>query len=140
MKKAFTLLELLIVIGLIAILIGLGSVSYSTAQKKARDARRLGDLKAIQNALEQYYSVCSDSPNTYPFTGTGNLPAALTCASPSTTVLTYPKDPLGSNYQCVTSCSSSTYTICPPVLANGAYLEAGSCTPADPNCCVSNQQ
>jgi len=40
MKRAFTLLEILVVIGIIAILVGLGSVSFSTAQKKARDTKK----------------------------------------------------------------------------------------------------
>lgn len=35
----------------------LGVVAFNTAQKKARDARRKGDLRAIQSAQEQYYSV-----------------------------------------------------------------------------------
>lgn len=54
--KGFTLLELLVVISIIGILIALGTVSYSTAQKKSRDAKRKADIKNIQNGFEQYYS------------------------------------------------------------------------------------
>lgn len=92
MKKGFTLLEILVVIGIIAILVALGATSYSTAQKKARDARRKSDLKSIQNALEQYYSICNFQ---YPFSGTGNLSGSLTCGS--TTLITYPTDPLNTS-------------------------------------------
>lgn len=53
----FTLLELLIVIAIIGVLVSIGTVSYSQAQKKSRDAKRQGDLKATQNAFEQYSSV-----------------------------------------------------------------------------------
>lgn len=53
-KKGFTLLELLVVISIIGILIALGTVSYSAAQKKARDSKRRGDMKSLQNAMEQY--------------------------------------------------------------------------------------
>ncbi|NCO89124.1 type II secretion system protein, partial [Candidatus Roizmanbacteria bacterium] len=40
LKKAFTLLEILVVIGIISIMVAMGTASYSTAQKKARDAKR----------------------------------------------------------------------------------------------------
>lgn len=59
----FTLLELLIVIGLIGILIAIATTSYGTIQKKSRDSRRMSDLKAIQNAFEQYYA---DKNSVYP--------------------------------------------------------------------------
>ncbi len=55
-RSGFTLLELLIVIGLIGILVMIAAVAYSSAQKKSRDSRRNSDMKAIQAATEQYYS------------------------------------------------------------------------------------
>lgn len=54
--EGFTLLELLVVISIIGILIALGTVSYSAAQKKSRDAKRRADIKSLQNGFEQYYS------------------------------------------------------------------------------------
>lgn len=139
MKRAFTLLELLVVIGIIAILISLGAVSYSTAQKKARDAKRKTDLHAIQNTLEQYYSVCTTNPYIYPSLS-GDLSGALSCATPSMT-FTYPVDPLGSKYRCVGTCDSTQYTICPPVVRTGHMLEADdTCPTTGTVCCVSNQQ
>src|SRR3989339_1716963 len=72
-KKGFTLLEMLVVIGIIAILVSLGFASYSTVQKKARDAKRQGDLKAVQQVMEQCYSVNSF---VYPtISGTGTISA-----------------------------------------------------------------
>lgn len=56
-KRGFTLLELLVVISIIAILIGLSSVSYTTAQKKSRNSKRRGDIQAVSKAFEQYYSL-----------------------------------------------------------------------------------
>src|SRR3989338_3198993 len=57
-NKGFTLLELLVVVGIITILVNMGLSSFSTAQKKGRDAKRKTDIRGIQGALEQYYSVC----------------------------------------------------------------------------------
>ncbi|HBP50947.1 MAG: General secretion pathway protein G [Candidatus Shapirobacteria bacterium GW2011_GWE1_38_10] len=66
MKKAFTLFELLVSISIIGILVAVASTSYSGAQKKARDSRRMEDLNSIQKALELYYSTNPTSPFTYP--------------------------------------------------------------------------
>src|SRR3989344_4336268 len=55
-KKGFTLIELLVVIAIIGLLSTLAVVALSSAREKARDAKRLGDLKQIQTALELYYS------------------------------------------------------------------------------------
>jgi prepilin-type N-terminal cleavage/methylation domain-containing protein len=140
MKKGFTLLELLVVIGIMAILIALGTTSYSTAQKKARDAKRKGDLKAIQNGLEQYYSICG---YVYPTPASGNVPSSITCASPSTTIMNIvPKDPkTGTDYLMSATVAGSDYRICPPEVVTGYRLESETgCTTANNSCCLSNQQ
>ena len=54
--NGFTLFELLVSISIIGILTALASVAFSGAQKKARDSRRMQDIKLIQTAAEQYYS------------------------------------------------------------------------------------
>lgn len=55
--RAFTLLELLVVISIIGILVAMGAASFSVAQKQGRDARRRADIKAVQNVMEQYKAV-----------------------------------------------------------------------------------
>jgi general secretion pathway protein G len=62
-RQGFTLVELLISISIIAILSVVLTVSFSNAQKSSRDQRRIEDLKAIQNAAEQYYLL---NGNKYP--------------------------------------------------------------------------
>lgn len=61
-KKAFTLIELLVVIAIIGILSTLAIVSLQNARKSARDAKRVADVKQLQNAIELYYS----DENSYP--------------------------------------------------------------------------
>jgi len=123
-KKAFTLLEMLVVIGIIGILVGLGAISYSTAQKKARDAKRKQDLKAVQNCLEQYYSY-----NNFSYPDYSSWPSSFNCGGVNT--LTAPSDPIGnsSTYRYTISSNSNGYTIC-------ATLE----TESPSSYCLRNQQ
>lgn len=62
--KGFTLIELLVVIVIIGILATLATVTLSSARGKARDARRVSDVKQIQTALELYYNDASIYPAT----------------------------------------------------------------------------
>ncbi len=54
--KGFTLIELLVVIVIIGILATLATVTLGSARSKARDARRVSDIKQIQTALELFYN------------------------------------------------------------------------------------
>ncbi|MBY0328590.1 prepilin-type N-terminal cleavage/methylation domain-containing protein [Patescibacteria group bacterium] len=56
LKRGFTLIELLVVIAIIGILAAVILASLNTARAKARDARRISDIRTIQTALEMYYS------------------------------------------------------------------------------------
>ena len=60
--SAFTLVELLVVIAIIGILSTLSVIVFNNARAKARDSRRLSDVKQIGMALELYY----DDKGRYP--------------------------------------------------------------------------
>ncbi len=128
--KGFTLIELLVVISVIAILVTLGLSSFSTAQKKGRDTKRKSDIKEIQGALEQYYSVCGYQ---YPTPNVANFYTSVICTSPSLAIMpTVPTDPRATPpYACptITDCTATGYRIC-------ATLEGE--TPS--SFCLNNQQ
>ena len=105
-KNGFTLFELLVSISIIGILIAIASFSYSAAQKKARDARRMQDMDTFQKAAEQYYSLSS-----------GSYPTVLSVAgftfSGTQTLQSLPKDPKDPTqvYTCPTLVAAS-YCCC----------------------------
>jgi type II secretion system protein G len=61
-RKGFTLIELLVVIAIIGLLSTLAVIALSSARTKARDAKRLSDVKQVQIALELYYTDNSRYP------------------------------------------------------------------------------
>ncbi|MCU0679874.1 MAG: type II secretion system GspH family protein [Planctomycetes bacterium] len=63
-KKAFTLIELLVVIAIIAILATLSVLALQNARAKARDSKRVADVKQIMTALELYFNDASGYPAT----------------------------------------------------------------------------
>ena len=54
-RKGFTLIEMLVVIGIIAVLIGVGMTTYSAATRKAQEARAREVVSNVATALEAIY-------------------------------------------------------------------------------------
>ena len=61
-KRGFTLVELLVVVAIIGLMAAVALVALNSARQKARDARRVADIRQVQTALEMYYS----DQNAYP--------------------------------------------------------------------------
>jgi len=137
-KTGFTLIELLVSISIVAILSALAIVSFGSAQKKARDAKRSQDMLMLQKAAEQYYSLSgSKYPTAY---GVG-----VTWAVGGQTILeVVPQDPKGVGYTTPITLTDSAYCIC-------AYMEGAQGNSTNRSCnfvaagtkswfCVKNQQ
>lgn len=116
-KKGFTLLELLVVIAIIGLLSTLAVIALGSAREKARDSKRLTDIRDVRSGLELYYL----ENNAYPVSdvvvqlGTGGF-ACLNadgfnqpnCSDPFLTQI--PLDPNGAAYQYVSN-DGTTYSI-----------------------------
>ncbi len=116
-KKGFTLIELLVVIAIIGLLSTLAVVALGNARQKARDARRLSDLKQLQTALELYYTDQTAYPAgagvTLGATGQACLNASgfttVGCGSPYMGQV--PSDPLATQSYVYTLATSSSYIV-----------------------------
>ena len=75
-QPGFTLIELIVVIGLVVILAGLAAVSYTAVQQKGRDAQRKNDLNQIKIALTTYYN--AQVPVSYVASSGATPPAQIT--------------------------------------------------------------
>lgn len=139
-SKAFTLLELLVVIGIIALLVAVGTISYSSAQQRARDSRRRSDMEGLSRALEQYYAV-----------NNGSYPTDTDCAGYETYLAgSAPVDPKTGAYDLANSCAAdgTAYCLCATMEGTNtgnAYGRANStCTWSGAGdkdyFCVQNQQ
>ncbi|MDD3156307.1 MAG: prepilin-type N-terminal cleavage/methylation domain-containing protein [Candidatus Pacebacteria bacterium] len=67
-KKAYTLIEMLMVVAIIGVLASSILIGLGSTRSKARDTRRLTDLKSTQTALELYYSKYGVYPSRTPGT------------------------------------------------------------------------
>ncbi len=104
MKKnsGFTLIELMVVMAIIAILALMASALFKNAQIKARNSKRVSDMKAIQKALEQCYDPEMDQ---YPG-------VTSSCVLSNLKGNEVPTDPKGGDYSITVS--GTGYTITAP--------------------------
>jgi len=132
--KGFTLIELLVVIAIIGVLSSVVFVSMNSARMKARDAKRIMEIKQLATALEVHYqmqgsytipeNMCSDTS----YGGLGQCGAAggegewdansdLRDLIRDNLIGVLPKDPINNaNYK---------YTYEPWNAGQGGYVKAG---------------
>ena len=116
MKKAFTLVEILVVVTIIALLASTAAISYAQFIKQSRDTKRKTDLEQIRAAIEMYRN----------FSTTGEYPATITFGddikdATATYLTKVANDPLSTQtytYVYQTFSGNTDYSIC-------AYLEGG---------------
>lgn len=114
MKKAFTLIEILVVVTIIGLLAAGAAVSYGQFAKQSRDAKRKADLEQVRAALEMYRS-----NNSAYITGNWNsLSANPGLTTPTIYIQSLPSDPKNTVYSYYYNGSATDYTL-------GAYLETG---------------
>ncbi|MGI6278512.1 MAG: type II secretion system protein [Patescibacteria group bacterium] len=71
---AFTLIEVLVATTIIAVLTAIGVVSYASASRNSRDAKRLSDVEQIRAALEMYRADVGNYPGSIDLiSGSGEL-------------------------------------------------------------------
>ena len=105
-KKGFTLIELLVVVAIIGLLSSIISVAVNSSRTKARDARRVSDMKQIQSGLNLYFNTGSGYPEKTVYDAAAAAGTNVACSG--TPTLTPPKDPGIYTYTYTATGSSST--------------------------------
>jgi prepilin-type N-terminal cleavage/methylation domain-containing protein len=136
-RRGFTLIELLVVIAIIGMLTSIVLVSMGGARQRARDAKRMADIRQISTAMELCFqdpsAACGGSDTAYPavavdangrITSIGGQNAIGTYLSP------IPQDPGGGS---LTACSGATIR----EMTAGGYCAFAS--PAGPEYCIYAQ-
>lgn len=130
--SGFTFVELLVVITIIAVLMAIATVAYSSTMTKSRDAKRLSDLEQIRSALE----ICRSEDGYYPINGSVVSGSALTCGGGAVNLSRVPTGPKGDVYNYVRGASTLSYTLTTTDFENVAncpyIVVSGNCQATQP--------
>ncbi len=135
----FTLIEMLVVVAIVGLLSSTILVGLGTARSKARDARRIADLRQVQTGLENYYVEHNQSYPQQLYTSVSGLPhdpqggeyGYFRVSSQAYVLGACLENDLGSDIQGVTG----SYDVSP---VGSTVVPPPSCTCDDPNAyCVA---
>jgi prepilin-type N-terminal cleavage/methylation domain-containing protein len=87
-RKGFTLVEILVVVSIMGILTAVIIGGVTSARSKARDARRVADIKQISGAIENYFSSCYSYPSLLT-----DLESSSSCTAYIPALISLPHDP-----------------------------------------------
>ena len=96
-QKGFTLLELLVVIGIIGLLASILVVNLTGTRRRARDTKRVADIRSMQTAVEDYYGK------------NGKYPGVISDLVSGGQISSWPLDPLALSGTSCTGNSDSCY-------------------------------
>lgn len=113
-QKGFTLIELLVVVAIIGILASVVLASLNTARGKARDTKKMAELRQLQTALQAYFADNGVFPGTaggtYHYHSNDNCP------------VTTPSYPLWSDPGAFDSAFTNTYMKILPSDSSGSCI------------------
>jgi len=124
MKRAFTLIEILVVATIIVLLTATATVTYTAFLKQSRDAKRKADLEQVRAALEMYRS--NSNPSSYPV-GSVYSTTLLVLTTPVIYIQSLPTDPKNPTYSYYYTGTASDYTIAAYLESGGTNCVAGQC-------------
>ena len=118
-SKGFTLIELLVVVAIIGLLASIITFSVSTSRMRARDTRRITDMKQVKTGLDLYFT----SGGGYPAKATwdANIGASLLCNGEM--MLTVPHDPISPTYDYTYSQTGAVISGCGGTVGRGYDLQ-----------------
>ena len=127
-QKSFTLIETLVVLVVIVLISAISFPKINQARAKARDARRIKELKQIETALRLYgqshdgnFPACDNGEIV------GNATGTLIAALVPRYLIAPPEDPLPDSYGYYYQTASFTTTTPREITIKGAFFKLAAC-------------